>query len=234
MCWSLAASAIFGIVGLAFAGHLAFKKESKLIWMPLGYFALMEGLQAITYLYLGSCDFSGNQLLTFLSYMHIVFQPIFINAFILYFIPAKVRKKIIWPVFTLAAIITIILILKIYPFEWAGSCTPGTAMCGEELCSYMGNWHLAWSIPFNDVGIFSMLTFYLLGAYALPLIYGSWKATLVGLTWTGIAFLLSSNPHEWTAIWCLMSVWIMIFAVYTPMRKWLHVEKWYFWKYPGH
>ncbi len=232
MCWSLGASAIFAVIGLAFAVHLATRKESKLLWMPLGYFALMEGLQAVTYLYLGTCDSSGNQLLTFLSYMHVVFQPIFINAFILYFIPAKFRKKIILPVFAIAAITTFILLLKIYPFEWAGSCTPGTAMCGENLCSYMGNWHLAWSIPFNNLGGLSMLTYYMIASYVLPLVYGSWRASFVGLAWTGIAFLLSNNPHEWPAIWCLMSVWIMIVAVYTPMRNWLHVEKWYFWNYP--
>lgn len=233
MCWSFTASAFFALIGFAFAIYLARKKESKFLWIPLGYFALMEALQAVTYLYLGSCDASGNQLLTFLSYMHIVFQPIFINAFVLYFIPTKVRSKIILPVLTLATITTVLLIVKIYPFEWAGSCTQGTALCGKALCSYMGNWHLAWSLPFNDIGGFSIMTYYIIASFILPLIYGSWKTSLIGiLTGPVLAFILTNNPNEWPAVWCLISIWIILCAIVTPLRDWLRVEKWYFWDYP--
>ncbi len=233
MCWSFGASAIFAVIGIACAVHLARKKESKLLWIPLAYFAIMEALQAITYFYLGSCSSSGNQLLTFLSYMHIAFQPIFINAFVLYFVPARVRKKIILPVLTLAALATILLIVKVYPFEWAGSCAEGTALCGKLLCSYMGNWHLAWSLPFNDIGGLSMMKYYLIAAFALPLIYGSWKTTIIGLlTGPVLASMLTSNPNEWPAVWCLISIWIILIAIVTPLRKWVRVEKWYFWNYP--
>lgn len=233
MCWSFGASAVFAIIGIVFTIYLAHKKESKFLWVPLGYFALMEALQAITYPYLGNCGSSANQLLTLLSYIHITFQPIFVNAFVLYFIPTRVRKKIIWPVLSIAVFFTFILILKLVPLAWAGSCMGGTAMCGEEICSYMGSWHLAWSIPFNGFGGLSMMTYYLIATLVLPLVYGSWKTTLGGIA-TGPIFtiLLTNNPDEWPAIWCLFSVAIILIAIITPLRNWLHVKKWYFWDYP--
>ena len=232
MCWSFGASAVFALLGFGFAIHFARKKESKLIWIPLGYFAIMETLQALSYLYLGTCTSSGNQLLTFLSYMHVVFQPFFVNAFMLYFIPPKARKKIIKPVFVIAGIIAIILILKIYPFEWAGTCAEGTALCGKVLCSYKGAIHLAWTMPMNNIGWFTFMTYYMIAAFLVPLIYGSWKTSLSGiLTGPVFAIILTANPNEWPAVWCLFSVVIIMIGIF-PLRKWLHVKKWYFWNYP--
>lgn len=64
MCWSFIASGIFAAIGIAAAVYFAWKKESKLIWIPLAYFALMEALQAATYFYLGQCFAPENQMLT--------------------------------------------------------------------------------------------------------------------------------------------------------------------------
>jgi len=232
MCWSFAASAIFALIGFGFAAHLVYKKESNLLWIPLGYFAIMETLQAITYFYLGNCSSPENQLLTFLAYMHIAFQPILINALILYFIPARFRAKIIWPVLTIASVLTILMLIKIYPFSWAGSCVLGSELCGKILCSYPGNWHLAWSIPFNDLGA-NMMAYYIIAVFVLPLLYGSWKTTVYSIIIGPlIAFLLTNNPNEWPAIWCLMSIGIILGIAIPYIRRNLHVKRWYFWEYP--
>jgi hypothetical protein len=49
MCWSGEASATLATIGLTSTAYIAYKGEDKALWMPLGYFALMELLQAITY-----------------------------------------------------------------------------------------------------------------------------------------------------------------------------------------
>ena len=46
MCWSGEASAVLAVGGLATAAYIANKGESKELWIPLTYFALMELLQA--------------------------------------------------------------------------------------------------------------------------------------------------------------------------------------------
>ena len=232
MCWSFSASAIFALIGLVVAGYLAYKKESKLIWIPLAYFGLMEALQAITYLYIGDCVAPMNQLLTLLSYLHISFQPIFINALMLYFIPERFRKKIIGWVFGISFLATIIMLIHLYPFSWAGSCAIGTGLCGETLCSTKGAWHLAWNIPFNGIGGL-LLWGYFIPVFVFPLIYGSWKLSLYNfIIGPIIAYLSTNNPNEWPAIWCLMSIGIILILLIPWIRRKFHVRKWYFWEYP--
>jgi len=56
MCWSGEASAVLATVGFGTAAYIAYKGESKDLWIPLTYFACMELLQAATYVYINLCD----------------------------------------------------------------------------------------------------------------------------------------------------------------------------------
>jgi hypothetical protein len=47
--------------------------------MALGYFSSMEVLQAFTYSVIDQCALPSNQIATLLGYLHIAFQPFFIN-----------------------------------------------------------------------------------------------------------------------------------------------------------
>ncbi|MCD4674684.1 MAG: DUF5765 domain-containing protein [Desulfobacula sp.] len=94
MCWSGEASAVLATIGLGSTVYMAVKKEKKELWVPLGYFTLMELLQAVTYSYIDQCDNPVNQVLTLLGFIHISFQPFFINMVSMYFIPERIRKKI--------------------------------------------------------------------------------------------------------------------------------------------
>ncbi|MBD3247267.1 hypothetical protein GF378_01455 [Candidatus Pacearchaeota archaeon] len=215
----------------AFAGYLWYKKESKLLWIPIAYFGVMELLQFLTYFYLDACT-PTNQILTFLSYLHISFQPFFINALMLYFVPKNFRKKIIGWVFFIAFIATILMLVRIYPFDWAGSCTIGTVLCGERLCSIPGSIHLAWEMPINGIGGIIAWT-YTLSVFLIPLSYGAWKATAYNvLAGPVIARALTSNPNEWPAVWCLLSVAYIFLIIIPGFKKLLTQKKWYFWKYP--
>ena len=42
MCWSGEASAALATAGFLSTGYAAYKKESRMLWLPLGYFSLME------------------------------------------------------------------------------------------------------------------------------------------------------------------------------------------------
>ena len=61
MCWSGEASGVLAVVGLSTAVYVAKRGESKELWIPLTYFALMELLQAATYIYIDLCDNPNNQ-----------------------------------------------------------------------------------------------------------------------------------------------------------------------------
>ena len=240
MCWSGEASAALATAGIATTLWAAYKKEPKALWIALGYFSLMEILQAFTYSVINQCGEPSNQIATLLGYLHITFQPFFINAVALYFVPAGVRKRLAIPVYTLCFIGALFTLIQLYPFEWAGQCNPLRPLCAERLCSVRGNWHIAWEVPTNGIGNYFVTAGfeplsdgfpgYLLSAFALPLVYGSWRVvTYHYLLGPFLSQRLTNNHNEWPAIWCLLSIGILMMVVKTPLRKWLHVKHWLLW-----
>jgi len=233
MCWSGEASALLATAGLCSTAYVAYKKEDKHLWMPLGYFSLMELLQAVTYHYIDSCGAPINQVLTLLGYLHITFQPFFINMFAMHFLPKHVKEKIQDWVYAICFVGSILMLIKLYPFEWGGMCPIGKeALCESNLCSVHGNWHIAWNIPLNSLA-------YLKWGYAfpgmiLPFVYGSWRLGLyLYLLGPFMAGFFTDNLNEWPAVWCLLSIGLLLVVIKTPIRKYLYIKKkWYFWKFP--
>lgn len=241
MCWSGEASGVLAVAGLSTAYYVANKGESKELWVPLVYFALMELLQAATYIYIDECDNASNQVLTLFGYIHIAFQPFFVNMVAMYFIPEEVKKKISVAVYSLCAASTIAMFVKMYPFEWAGSCVIGIeGFCGPSICSVSGAWHIAWQIPLN--GLMSGDVYWLpgyewglhvfaysLAAFYMPIVYGSWRFVafhyLIGPL---ISDITTNDPNEYAAVWCLFSIALCVSVIKTPIRKYLHVRNWMF------
>ena len=206
MCWSFTASIIFTTIGLLASIYLIKKKDDKFLWIPLIYFSLMELLQVFTYLYLNQCDLPINQILTYLGYLHITFQPFFINMFFMHFIPKYVRKKIEGYVYALCFVFSILMLIKVYPFAWAEACRIGSTLCGPQICASSGSWHLAWALPQKNFGLIISLA-YAISVFILPLLYGAWKINIYHiLLGPLVARLLSANPNEWPAVWCLFSI----------------------------
>jgi hypothetical protein len=230
MCWNFEASTTVAALGFAATGYAAYKREAPALWMPLGYFSVMEALQAYAYVVVNDCELPANQLVTYFSYLHIVFQPFFINALSLHFIPAPVARKIEPWSYAVCFMSCIAMLTQLYPFSWAGQCSPAAALCGPRLCTMSGNWHIAWELPTNGLlntwpGAFPT---YVLAAFVLPLLYGSWRITLFHLV-TGplFAYLLTGNLNEWPAVWCLLSVGLLLLIVAPPIRRKLYVDKWF-------
>lgn len=225
MCWSGEASVVLSAVGVAGTVWAAYKKEPPELWMCLGYFTLMEILQAYTYTVIGQCSDPGNQIATLLGYLHITFQIFFINAVSMHFIDQEVVKKIRPFVYTVCFACSIMMLIKLYPFAWAALCDPNfKAMCGPELCSVPGNWHIAWEVPSN--AIHSEFSYYALAGFALPILYGSWRFTTYHvLAGPLLAYATTQNMNEWPAVWCLLSIGFMLIVVKTPIRKMLYMKQ---------
>jgi len=126
MCWSGEASTVLASIGMAGTAYAAYKKEPFSLWISLGYFSLMETLQAYTYTVINQCSLPSNQVATLLGYLHIAFQPFFINAVSLYFIPQDVAKRLYKPVYCVCFACTIYLILQLYPMQAPVDMKPGS------------------------------------------------------------------------------------------------------------
>jgi hypothetical protein len=230
MCWSGQASATLATIGFTSTAYVAIKGEDKALWIPLAYFSLMEMLQAATYTVIDQCGLPLNQLLTLFGALHITFQPFFLNAFSMHFIPAKIKEKISPYVYGICFVGAIMMLVKLYPLQWGGMCNIGhEPFCGEHLCSVSGNWHIAWEAPLNG---FKWLTLgYFLPVFLMPVIYGSWKFVLYHLI-SGPLFarILTDNINEWPAVWCLLSIGLFLIVIKTPIRSILYTKHWWFWK----
>lgn len=242
MCWSLAASGVFAAAGFAAAVWTARRGEPREITATCAYFAVMEGLQAATWPVIDRCDSPANQILTLLGYLHIAFQPVFINAFSLCFVPRAVARRVAPWAYAIAAAAGALMVVQLYPFEWAGSCRIGRPLCGEGLCSFTGSWHLAWSLPVNGIGnelargplgwfFESGFPGYVVAGFLLPLFYGAWRITAFHyLLGPGLAHLLTDDPQEWPAVWCLLSIAIVLVALLPQVRPYLCTRSWPLWR----
>lgn len=200
----------------------ALRGEPRAIWITLGFFTVMEGLQAVGYAVVDDCANPANGTITTLSYLHIALQPLFINAFAMAIAPAPVPPWKRRAVYGLAAIGTAFMLLKLLPLEVLGACTPGSPLCGAQTCLISGDWHIGWILPLNGLmeGVGSVFGFriwfpaYFLAVFALPLWYGAWRFVL--FHWAAgpvLALTLTTNPNEQPAIWCLFSVGIILISL---------------------
>ena len=238
MCWSLEASGVVAAAGFAATGYAMYKGDAPAVYATIGYFSVMEALQAATYLSIDDCSSEGNQLATVLSYLHIAFQPFFINLLALHFVPDRVSRLVAPGVYVLCFIAAITMLVQLYPFEWAGSCEVGRPLCGAPLCAISGEWHIAWQVPANGIGnglrdvmwLESGYPSYVIMGLIAPVIYGSWRFALFHfLLGPTLAHLLTDNINEWPAIWCLVSVGLLVVAVESPVRRALRVRSWMGW-----
>ncbi len=239
MCWSGEASGILATIGISTALFIAKKGESKELWVPLLYFALMELLQAVTYIYIGQCGNIINKSLTSLGYIHIMFQPFFVNMIAMYFIPTSIKQKISPYVYSICGVAVIAFAVKWYPFSWTSLCLVGhETFCGPYACSMKGSWHIAWQLPLNNILSTPLISHYVVGlqaytyllvGFVMPLIYGSWRfIVLTFLLGPFISELSTNNLNEFPAIWCLFSIALCLTAIKSPLRQYLHVQTFFF------
>ena len=94
MCWSEAVSVAMVGVGAVATVVVAARGQPRAIWLTLGYFTAMEALQAAGYSVVDQCGAPSNRAITLLSFLHIVFQPLFLNAFAMELVPGPVKARL--------------------------------------------------------------------------------------------------------------------------------------------
>jgi hypothetical protein len=229
MCWSESASVAMAGLGTVAAVVTARRGEPRAIPATLAFFAVMEALQAAGYLFIDNCSIASNKSVTVLSYLHIALQPIFINAFGMALVAGPVSRGLRRFVYGTSGLAFLVMLLSLVPFDWAGPCRPGQALCGPEWCTITGTWHLGWTMPLNDMWraiygarLADIMPFpaYVLAVFVLPLAYGAWRFVLFHAALGPIlAQLLTDNPNEFPAVWCLFSVGLVLLAMSPLVRR---------------
>lgn len=224
MCWSLSASLIATSLGAGMTVYEIKKKAPTARWFCIFYFTMMEAIQAVSYIYINQCALDSNTFLTYLSYIHISFQMPVITAFAFSFVSKKIKQKYFRTMMTLSFIASALMLIKmlvpaIYEVPATWLCQHiGSGLCGKDVCTYKGIWHLAWRLKLLAFDQHNLL--YAIPVFAFPFFYGSWRFGLyMVLTGPLIANLLTSDKNEAPAIWCLYSIALLAIALYTPFRN---------------
>lgn len=223
MCWSASASVAMVAVGGAATAVTFLRGEPRGIWVTLGYFTIMEVLQATGYAVVDECGTRANEIVTVLSYLHIAFQPLVINAFAMAIAPKELTARMRAWIWMLAGLACAALLLRLAPIDAFGRCSPGEVLCGTEWCLRSGEWHIAWEVPLNGLpqvlGVPVPFFSYLLAVFVFPLIYGAWRFVLFHLlAGPVLASLLTRDPNEMPAVWCLFSIGIILISLSSFVR----------------
>lgn len=218
MCWSASASVAMLAAGAAATAVTWRRGDPPAIWLTLAYFTGMEGLQAAGYAVVDACGSPANRTITLLSYLHIAFQPIVINAFAMAIAPAPVSARMRRWVFALSGLATVLMLSRLLPVAAFGPCRPGEVLCGPALCLVSGNWHIGWEVPLNGMWLWAGVPVefpdYLFALFLLPLFYGAWRFVLFNFVAGPIlAWILTSDPNEMPAVWCLFSIGLILISL---------------------
>ena len=223
MCWSASVSVAMVAAGGAGTAIACVRGEPKAIWLTLGFFTVMEALQAAGYAVVDQCGSRSNAWITVLSYLHITLQPLFINAFAMAIAPAPPSaavRRVVWGV---AGLASAVMLLRLAPVEAFGTCTPGEVLCGPAWCLVSGEWHIGWEVPLNALPTYLGIPFkfpsYMLAVFVLPLVYGAWRFVLFhALAGPLLATALTNDPNEMPAIWCLFTIGILAISLSPLVR----------------
>jgi len=228
MCLGITATAAMVGVGSVATVVTLRRGDPPAFPLALGYFTLMEALQLAGYLTLDRCGTPANESVTLLSVLHIVFQPFVINAFAMQLLPRRPAPAVQATVYGLCGLAAAVMLMQLYPFAWAGSCTPGAILCAERLCTVSGEWHIAWDVPMNGLlapvdaatGLAWGFHSYMLAVFLLPLAYGAWRFVLFhALAGPVLAGQLTDTPNEIPSVWCLFSIGIVLIALSPAIRR---------------
>lgn len=220
MCWSGEASFTIATVGAVAAGYAKYRGKSWERIIPPLYFCVMEALQGFGYRYIDRCELEPNQLIALLSYIHVCFQPIFTSMLMLSFMQEGKKKKLYSKILYGSTFLgAFIMLLNMFEIQGLDNCILGTPFCGNDVCTYKGEWHIAWRIPLNNFDTRYYLG-YFIPAFIIPAAIGLYAFPAYHM-FTGpvLSYYMSRNPNERPAIWCLLSEFILLTLYISPLEN---------------
>lgn len=227
MCWSETATWSMVGIGSVATAIAWYREEPPAIWGTIAFFTMMEALQVWGYRVIDQCGAAPNAAVTLVSYLHICLQPLVINIFCMALVSPSVTPRMRSVVLGLSGLASLTLLARLIPAPWLGICPPELPLCGTELCTISGSWHLGWTVPLNNLfslqawfGAMGQFPDYMLAAFLLPCLYGAWRFALFnGAMGPVLSSIVTTDPHEMPAVWCFFSVGIVILGLSPAFRQ---------------
>jgi len=215
-------SATFAALGLFSSWWIWSKTSNTALASGVFFFFTMELLQSIQYFFIAPnidspiCDTFINQFLTIAGYLHICLQPYFchvINASLTKNAKYIDRYLVIKRLCLIGGGMLFSRWMLSYVWETTLGDQPSTEwLRGNKICTFRGNYHLAWSVPMADptyvipgAAIHSFLMF--APFFAL---YEKKGMVIQGIFLFAfgpyLAGIITPNLMEQASIWCFFSI----------------------------
>lgn len=212
MCFTDNISLAIGVIGSL--SSIYFYNKNAYASIGIGYFSIMELIQYFQYKVINQCDNKYNVFLTILGYVHICFQPLFINLWLFAF-----TKKPNFTFIYMSFFAGLLLLSRIFFVDNDELCDNDLEpLCGKKTCSFSGKRHIAWNIRLRapGKGWFTPslgLHFFM---WVIPVLTIIQLKPLLAMILTGPYFvsLLTDNIHEKPAIWCYTGVVQLLVTYY--------------------
>ena len=214
MCFSETQSYLHAIILII--GSIFVYPETRL-YLPLIFLALKDLIQGLSYRNIRKNK--STQFLTALSWIHICFQPLFVNVFASYFDKNFKYWNIIFLICLFYGLYNITK-LKEFDIQNDPNCVKINKFndfCSKKTQSYIGKYHIGYKFKRDSDKIFFPITYYLILTF-LPSLFT--KARNFGITWilfVGLIYSIFNNVGhgEKAAIWCYSSIIIFLpFALF--------------------
>jgi hypothetical protein len=172
------------------------------------FLALKDLIQGLLYYY--QYNEKSKNILTSFSWIHICFQPLFVNIFMSYF---SSQNKYYWNfIFIVSFLFGLYLITTLNEFDIQNDkdCIKKNEkndFCSKNTTSYIGKYHIAYKFSRdNDTLLYPIIYPILM---FIPALFT--KSRLLGIIWVLFAgsihiFLKNIGEGEQAAIWCFLSI----------------------------
>lgn len=226
MCFSKNQSYFMFISCVGMALIKIYNKSSWRIYLPILFLSIKELIQAESYKVVDNCESKYNKFLTILSWIHICFQPIFVNIF---FSSFHNDPKVYDFTIKLCIIACLFLLSKLYVnndnvyFKECLYTNKSVNMCRKQHCTISGQKHIAYGFYLREPNTFTPNIFLHMFLIFIPaLLLGN---HILSLTFFLVGPFLSTwildkknkDLGEIASIWCNIS--ISIFIISTIYKK---------------
>ena len=207
-------------LGIATCVIAKVKKKPATLYFAPAYFGFMEILQGLMYTQLGRPLSLFTNVLVYIAYAHVCFQPLVFNHWLGSFIGPE--KKLIYR-FTLQMCAFGGLFMLYRAFITLPLCPEYEALCSSTPKVYYGFHHIVWSLPLLAPGwkyltpsIFSHFFLFfmpgvLLGLHRLVIVF-----FILGPI---VSAIITPNVSEQFAIWCVIGLWLLTLTVWCSFKS---------------
>lgn len=197
--------------------------------IPLLFLSLKDLIQGLLYRNIKNKNNHNNHILTVLSWLHICFQPLFVNMFVSHF--DKKNTKYWNMVFIISTIYAVYEIMNLNKFDIQNDpdcikIDKKDDFCSDKTLSYLGKYHVAYRFNQDKRFILFDMNIIYICVMIIPALFT--KARNVILLWSIFIVLIhiyfrNLGTGETAAIWCFLSIAYVlpVSLLNNQVSKWL-------------